>query len=803
MCKNLFDVLQHDCSGCGICAGACPVNALNMEITKDGFYRPVKNEKCIDCGLCTKVCPFVNEQKRSGIFKNDKVFGKYEGVYAVYSKNKDIRYNSSTAGFIRTLLCSSLGRYDGVIVLTETKEPLKPEVKLLNEVQDIAGKMCKSKYFATELSEAVKILKKTKGKFIIVGLPCQIAGLKNANKFLKRDILTIDLFCGAVYSLNFMEKYFKLKGISPSKIDFRDKSSGWHNISLSLQDNEILCRNGTISRKEIKTKANDDEFYYAQRNKFCTQDACLKCKYCYQGAADIQVGDFWGNKYQNDEEGVNLVVTRTLKGDRLVKSCSKDLEIKRHKIKQVHQSQPWFILADNRIKLFRGEKVRSNPVSKFDTVHAKLILNRAMQNYVNRSKNISELREFYEIYKTDFENDNLKVINNFGGGAFLVFPSDSASLGSFGDQAMMSSLLSHIYTSFPSAEIAYFSLWNNEYYNDYKAQYGYDIPLLKNSPEYSSCNLIERFKIQALNYDTLIVIGADILDGGCGIQQALAYYSVMMEAVAMGMRVIVTGFSFNKRNYPEIIDAVVKLSEAGAILNVRDECSFERLRDIGCKNLIQTADMAFLFDETKYQKSDFAVSLKKRLEDLKANGKKVIGVHLTATKKDYKKFIPRVADALDNCKDDIILLLPHDYRVYDQALSDEFMCNEVQIELEKRGHNVINAYNLRNEADVKYIIDLCNVLLTSRMHIAIAAFSKGVPVVSFVYQNKFEGLYRFYNIDKNLMFEKDDFDVEALNDAIIYLLDNDFSTIINEKNKEIRVLSSKNFDFLKEKVLLE
>ena len=102
---------------------------------------------------------------------------------------------------------------------------------------------------------------------------------------------------------------------------------------------------------------------------------------------------------------------------------------------------------------------------------------------------------------------------------------------------------------------------------------------------------------------------------------------------------------------------------------------------------------------------------------------------------------------------------------------------------------------MQNEIDVKSVIGLCDLLITCRMHIAIVALSKNVPVISFVYQGKFEGLYNFYDFKQNLMFEKDNFEIDRLKETISYILINDFSKMIEKKNKNVFELAKKNFEF--------
>lgn len=311
--RNISEI--KDCYGCGVCATVCGQKIIEMVLNDEGFYEPriTDTGRCTDCGLCTTVCSFCHDGRSVEL--------PPMGSYAAWSKNSAIRRSSTSGGVSHELglhLLKHGGKVCGVRYNTKTNRAEHYIASTPNEWEASVG----SKYIQSYTLDAFRAINSGE-KHLIIGSPCQIDSLRRYLRLFKKEdnFTLIDFFCHGVPSMHLWHKYIQWVNLQIgegeySHVSWRNKATGWHHsYVISIRNS----RGGEIS----SAATNGDLFYKLFFSDTCLGKQCYRqCKFRYaSSAADIRIGDMWGDKYANDENGVNAVITFTPKGEALLRAA--------------------------------------------------------------------------------------------------------------------------------------------------------------------------------------------------------------------------------------------------------------------------------------------------------------------------------------------------------------------------------------------------------------------------------------------------------------------------------------------------
>lgn len=307
---------KDECTGCGACANVCHFNAIRMETDENDFLFPViDSSKCIECNNCIKVCP----NNIDGYYKTDA-----QEAYALWNKNKSIRFDSSSGG-VFSGLAEAIINAGGSVVGVRWGKDWEPEFAIANDEMYKAFKG--SKYVQPQIRDIYRKIQNQldNGKIVLFsGTPCQCMALK---RFLKKDydkLYIVDFCCHGYPNYSTFRRY--LNEICDNditvvrSIKMRYKKPEWIFSSFYLTKNKGL----------FKVMNTECEYFRLFTSNYSLRSSCHQCKYTsLNRQGDITMSDFWGYtpnslKMLTYRKGVSALLVNTEKGKKLFEQIKMD-----------------------------------------------------------------------------------------------------------------------------------------------------------------------------------------------------------------------------------------------------------------------------------------------------------------------------------------------------------------------------------------------------------------------------------------------------------------------------------------------
>jgi coenzyme F420-reducing hydrogenase beta subunit len=330
------------CIGCGACA-AISGSPFDIRMTAAGCYeaylsheRPTSTST-IDVNA---VCPFsdatTNEDAIAarvfdGLTTHHVATGFYESCFAGYVAEGDYRSSGSSGGMGSWLLCELLAQnaVDYVIHVGAIADAAPGSLLFGYRISSTASQIqsgAKSKYYPVEMSRVLADVRRTPGRYVLVGVPCFIkaARLLCETDPILRDRLRwfVGLVCGHLKSRRFAELLAWQMGIPPRQLtgfDFRVKIPSEPASSYGV---EAWGRDGD---KSLHVMSSSRQLYGTDwGHGFFKYKACDYCDDVFAETADVVIGDAWLPRYKADPKGTNIIIVRNAKLGSIFRKAQSD-----------------------------------------------------------------------------------------------------------------------------------------------------------------------------------------------------------------------------------------------------------------------------------------------------------------------------------------------------------------------------------------------------------------------------------------------------------------------------------------------
>ena len=312
---DLSGVIRDDmCIGCGACTFADPSVSLVLD-DKKLIYEPDSpgGERA------ASVCPAVEvdfAELHEHLFPGRPVteYGVVDSVLLAQSTDLGRNTAASSGGLVKELLIDLLRRedVDGAIALGHV-DGLTFEARLLTSADEV-DLLPGSIYHNLPQSRTIELLQRNEGRFVVVGIPCQLEGLYKYVRACEPHLAgrihtTIGLLCGWQYSHHSIRAICHYMGIDPAEIaDIGYRGGG------PVGKLRLTTRDGRVHSASRRV----DFGYQVAFDRHFNTPRCHLCINHSNYLADLVVGDAWLPSTVFTRTGISLVICRTGEARQLV-----------------------------------------------------------------------------------------------------------------------------------------------------------------------------------------------------------------------------------------------------------------------------------------------------------------------------------------------------------------------------------------------------------------------------------------------------------------------------------------------------
>lgn len=181
---------------------------------------------------------------------------------------------------------------------------------------------------AYEVFPKIKALLHDGKKVIFIGLPCQVAALRNLFRG-NENMLLVEVVCHGTTPFSYLRQHIdilsKQSGRKASRMSFRDPEAYTYTYTFTLYDENGEC----FYSKRTK---DGDTYQFGYHRGVTYRENCYHCRFAKpERNADITIADYHGlglcSPCNYDDKNVSLILINTDKGDTFIRQLIEDKRI--------------------------------------------------------------------------------------------------------------------------------------------------------------------------------------------------------------------------------------------------------------------------------------------------------------------------------------------------------------------------------------------------------------------------------------------------------------------------------------------
>lgn len=255
---------------------------------------------------------------------------------------------------------------------------------------------------------------------------------------------------------------------------------------------------------------------------------------------------------------------------------------------------------------------------------------------------------------------------------------------------------------------------------------------------------------------------------------------------------------FHLQNHKNLMRKMLNASDKYYARDAYSQLELSKLLNVPLNSIARENDIVFSFDhqaEIRDHSSGFAKSENELLVGISPNMRIYEKSHTKEGGNGYITSLVSVARLLIKNHNAKIVLIPNEIKPIESGYADDrFLCRLLFASIERKGNCMLwDQYS--GAAEIKDIISKLDILIGSRFHALIFAFSLHIPCVALSWSHKYRELFKIFGMENFVLEMEEMQEHEKLVELLNHIINNYSSVVEKIETKRMELNASINIMF--------